>query len=301
MSIENPSAGEGYETGRRHKETPARLRLAAETFLRLSFGKIEVKGEENLNDLPPDTKVVLAATHISDADLLSPIAKLGNRFNIRVAAPSLHFNVLSKEKGDAMPALSLKMAGGEDVAMPIDYGWEEHREAGRSYVPGGFNPLNFEPMKDALDEGNIILIAAYSPPAVKDGKLPRRGGYGDVYLAEIADAVIVPIAVDVKSDDPHAAIRKKGLTSLRGRPDVAMTVGAPIVPGKIEGIDDLAKILGRRAEGAGGITQEELARVKEIQSELRKESNRVMAALAAMLPEGKRGPWASSVESSDGE
>ena len=41
---------------RQHKETPLRFRLAVEAMVKANFEDVEVRGEENLDDLPPDAK-----------------------------------------------------------------------------------------------------------------------------------------------------------------------------------------------------------------------------------------------------
>ncbi len=144
-----------------------------------------------------------------------------------------------------------------------------------------------------------MLIAAYDPTPVKDGKLPARGGYGGVYLAEISNAIIVPIAVNIKSDSPDAVIRKKGIGGLLGRPEAEMIIGKPIVPEKIEGLKDLGEILKRRREDPKSVTRADLDRIKELQERLKRESDKVMLALAEMLPEEKRGSWGERVNHDD--
>lgn len=78
---------------------------------------------------------------------------------------------------------------------------------------------------------------------------------------------------------------KLGITSI---------IGKPITPEKIEGIEELGEILKRRKENPKSITKGDLVRARELQQALQAESNKVMASLAEMLPEEKRGPWAAT-------
>ncbi|MFZ2500959.1 MAG: hypothetical protein WAW90_03195 [Minisyncoccia bacterium] len=268
-----------------HKETPARFRLVVEAWVKANFSNIEVLGEENLKDLPPDAKVIFATTHISDLDVVVPIAKLGKQFRLRAVNASVQHSF----KEDARTNIFLQIIG-EDNTMPVDMKWGDHPETGKKeYYTKKFNPENFEPMKEALEDGDTIVMAAYTPVPIKDGKIPDQEGHGVVYLAEISDAVIVPIAINIKSEDPHMGINRTPTHSLKVRPAAEMIIGKPITLEKIEGVERFGDLIQNPGEGDARkeITEER----KRIEEELRTQSNIVMQSLADLLPEERRGKW----------
>jgi 1-acyl-sn-glycerol-3-phosphate acyltransferase len=250
-----------------HKETPARFRLAVETMLKASFSAIEVVGEENLKKLPPGAKVIIATTHISDYDVIMPIAKLGKQFKIKAVNASVQHSFLK----DPLTYTAAHIAGIENT-IPVDIQFAKHETAGRSYVPSPFNPENFVPMRQALDEGDAIVMAAYTPPPVKDGMLGKKAGFGAVYLAEISGAYILPVAVNIKSDDPKMGTKKSPFSAFLNRPEAEMIIGEPIPPREhpVEA-QDLTPRTMREA--------------------LRDRSDALMYSLAELLPEEKRGVW----------
>jgi len=54
--------------------TSKRLLMAIGAEVKLATGEIQTHGEEHLKEIPPDKKVIIATTHISDLDV--PIATL---------------------------------------------------------------------------------------------------------------------------------------------------------------------------------------------------------------------------------
>ena len=289
MSFETPPVGIDSTEREIHKETPARFRVAVETYLRAHFSDIEIVGEENLDDLPPDAKVILTTTHISDLDVLIPIAKLGQRFCIK----AVNASVQHQFGGDTIANIGLRIVGKENT-IPVDYKMGEHPQAGKSYYTQAFNPNNFVPMKESLDKGETIVMAAYGPQQVKDGKLPKKGASGPVYLAEISGATIVPIAINIESDDPEMGTSKSPFKSLKQRPKAQMIIGKPFIPDKIEGIEKMPELLKTRGNEAGGA--ESLDKLREIQHALREQSDKIMSSLASALPENKRGDWGKEIE-----
>jgi hypothetical protein len=71
------------------------------------------------------------------------------------------------------------VVGGEQNFKGIDYDAATDK-------PTAFNPDNFEPMLEPMDEGYAMLVAAHNPR--NDNRLPEKSGYGAAYLAAIADA-----------------------------------------------------------------------------------------------------------------
>lgn len=291
MNFEKPpQTNEQESQAEARKETPARFRLAVDILLKANFGKIKVKGEENLDKLPPGAKVIIATTHISDFDVLVPIVKLGKRFKIKAVNASLQHDV----RKDAMPSLSV-IAAGKENTIPVDFKWGKNPKGQKSYYSSSFNPDNFTPMKEALDDGDAILMAAYNPEPIKSGMLPAKGGYGAVYLAEVSDAVIVPVAVNIKSKDPFAGMRERAIQTLLDRPEMEMVIGEPITLDKVSGIERMAEILKQREKDPKSITKNEIGELRNVQKDLQNQSDKIMASLARLLPEEKRGAWGKNI------
>lgn len=57
--------------------TSKRLLMAIGADVKLATGKIQTHGEEHLKEIPPDKKVIIATTHISDLDVPIATLKLG--------------------------------------------------------------------------------------------------------------------------------------------------------------------------------------------------------------------------------
>ena len=119
--------------------------------------------------------------------------------------------------------------------------------------------------------------------------MPGQGGHGAAYLAEISDAIIVPIVIDIKSEDPHMGINRTPTHSLKGRPAAEMIIGKPITLGKIEGIEKFNDLI--REPGEGDARKKITEERKRIERDLRTQSDVVMQSLADLLPEERRGKW----------
>ena len=273
------------ESPREHKETPMRFKLPIELMLKANFSKIEMRGEENLKDLPPDAKVIFATTHISDQDVIMPVAKLGDRFRMKVVNASLQHDI----RGHTIPNLGLRAMGIENT-IPVDIKWGESKDTGREeYYSKQFNPENFLPMQDALEDGDAVVMAAYTPVPMKTGELPDKGGNGAVYLAEMSGAVIVPIAVHIRSEDPNMGMARTPGHSLKEKPVAEMIIGKPIVLEKIEGIEKFADLI--ENPGEGDARKENTVERKRIAKNLKAQSDVVMQSLADLLPEERKGKW----------
>jgi hypothetical protein len=244
--------------------------------LKAVLSKIEIRGRENLDKIPPNAKVVIATTHISDIDVAIPIAKLGRIFRIKWANASMQHHITQD------PFINLVLtAAGIANAIPVDYHWAQQDGVGKSYTASNFNLKNFLPMRKALENGDTIVFAAHNPTHIRDGKLPLDGGHGAVYLAEISGATILPVAINIKSDDPLLGTTKYPLLGMfKERTEAEMVIGEPYAPERIDGI-----------EGFANAQKKTYKDLRIVVSGLRRESERLMRTLAQLLPEERRGPW----------
>ena len=269
---EVPAENETKERKRKH--SPKRLMLAVEAHLIPFLSNIKVLGKEHLKEIPPDKKVVFAVTHLSDLDIALAIRTLGNDFDLGISNVSYHHNFFEDPSGNM--AITI---GGKENFFPIDYA------PGSKAKP--FNPDNFEPMAEAMEKGKEMIVAAHNP--AKGNKL-TKGGVGAVYLAQLADAVVLPVAIDTKSEHPQL-FGENTWKNIKERPNVDVKIGEPINFEHIEGIERFKEIFDKR-ERKEKLTPEDIAEFSTLSAALKTESEQVMESLASMLPEEKRGPYA---------
>src|SRR5680860_394271 len=261
-------------------KTPDRLMRSVDLLIKsCHLGTIEVIGKENLNALPEGQKVVVACTHISDIDVPVALQVLGNDLRLKLSDQSVHHNF--KEE----PSMNISMnIAGKDNFFPIDYGGK-----GAEKHSAAFNPDNFVPMMNAMDEGVSIIMAGHSPSA--DGHL-EKGGYGAAYLAEMADAIVLPISVDVMTKHPNGydniSMIKHFFKTLVKKSDVSVRIGEPFHLEKIEGIEKIKLMMDKRKSGIR-LDQEEYSEFTRLLGEIREQSKVIIGKLAGITPAEKRG------------
>lgn len=281
MDFENKEFGQKkFETGNSEQEkgtTPKRLLLALEANLKFVTGEINVEGIEHIKEIPPDKKVIIVTTHLSDLDVPIAALKLGKYFNIAITSESLHHSF----RGEAGVNIGLRIAGKENF-IPIEY---KKVKGGKQ---GAFNPENFKPIKDALNSGKAVVIAGHNP--TQKWQLPK-GGYGAAYLADITEnAILLPVTVNLESEEP-IGMAETLVKNIAKRPDANINIGAPMEIKKIIGIGDLADIMNKRDHGET-LTHQERKRFSELKKALEVQSDAIMEKLASPLPEKKKGAYA---------
>jgi hypothetical protein len=273
MAADNPFDHNSVEE--RHT-TSKRFLRAIEADVKLATGEIQTHGEEHLKEIPPNKSVVIATTHISDLDVPIATLKLGKYFDIAITDESIHHSFF----GEPSTNIGIRIAGRENF-IPIDTKNIEGKKQGE------FNPQNFELMRDALEKGKAIIIAAHNP--TQKWKL-SKGGYGAAYLTAICkNVVILPVVVNIESDEP-LGMAETILKDVIKRPDASVYIEKPFELEKISGIEDFKTILGKRKRGEK-LTKDERLRFSELKTALEKRSDQIMQALASDLPEKKRGEY----------
>jgi hypothetical protein len=264
------------------KEDPgiARIKFLFEK----QFKKVEVVGKENIGEIPQGKKIIVVTTHLSHRDLPLAIGMLGNEF------PSVGWGEASThERFSENPGgyIGRKMVGEEH-----SFSVTTNRNNGQEQ--GAFDPEDFEPMKEAMNEGKTIFMAAYYR-GTEDVQLPDHGGYGAVLLAQAPDTIFLPVAIDIKEEEnlerSSAIIR-----SLAHRPEARVSIGKPFDLEKIpegERINELMKLRKERK-----LSTEEVKEFSVLSKELRARSDEIMGHLAPLLPEERRGVWAERTEQS---
>jgi hypothetical protein len=280
MSFEQPDPIEGNQEEKPKLETSKRLMAALET-TRLNFSKIEVIGEEHLKEIPEGARVIIAVDHLNNLSIPAAALVMGRRLPIQISNQSTQFSFRENPGGHLGVAV-----GGKDNFKGIDYDAETNE-------PKPFNPENFDAMLDPLNEGYAIIVAAHNP--VNTNVLPEKAGYGAAYLAGIADAYILPVSVNVKSEvrvmEGKAGILKniKGTVDmLKNRPEAEVTIGKPRKVSEEKEIQRFHYLFMKHKE-MGRLTPEELEEFKKLRGSLNAASEEIMEDLAEMLPEEKRG------------
>lgn len=258
------------------KKTPTRLSLGLEALKKALLEKVEVKGRENLAAIPKGKRVIVACSHITDMDMWIVTDALKNDFDLCITNQSVQ--TLEREP---MVYAGIKLAG-RDNFFPIDY-----VRSGKD-KQGKFNPDNFIRMKDHLESREKTPVIAAHRPSRK-GQL-ERGGYGAALLAQyMEDAIILPVAVNVKSERP-AGQAGRILETVKLRPEAEVTIGQPFELKKIEGIGGLNEIMDKRKRGEA-VTAEDRENFSAMCQVLEGESDSIMKAIAQYLPEEKRGAY----------
>jgi hypothetical protein len=256
-----------------HQEIPQRLWLANEANLRLAVGQVRIEGKENIKGIPPGAKVVVLTTHLNDLSVPAAIHALGRDLDLVVTNQSIHHE-FGGGQGEIAANIGMRVAGkGNFIA--IDY--ERNKEGEKS--PKAFNPENFQPMIDALDKGKSIIMAAHNPTKEALPNLDGvKGGYGGVYLAELADAYILPVTVTLSQD----VMDSYNLKTLLNKPDAFVIIGKPFKLEKIPGIERFAELTKKR-EDEGKLNDEERIEFSGLAHALREKSLLVMKQLSEQL------------------
>ncbi len=253
--------------------TPRRLMLALEAAVKLQTKSVEVDGKDHLKEIPPDSKVIVATTHLSDLDVPMAAYVLGNELNLIITDQSVHHH-FTEEGGSYIEMI---LAGKENF-IPID-----HKKSHKGKEPS-FNPDNFAPMAEALEKGKDVVFAAHAPSKKHEKNLKNdRGGYGAVYLAEISDAVVLPVAVEVIFDGGTGMYENHFKTFFK-KPDVKVHIGAPFKLEKIKGIERFSELMKRHSE-TGPLTIEEFKEFSGTKAALKLQSKFLMSKLVALFPD----------------
>jgi len=274
MSLEKPGFNPEQPSEAKKESSPKRLMLSIEALLKLQVGKVEVSGQEHLKDIPPNRKLVIATTHISDLDVPITVGSLGHDLDLAVVNMSVHHS-LREEAGTFLGV----MASGRDNYIPVDF--NRDKETGVK-TAGLFNPQNFEPMRSALNKGKRVLIAAHNPS--HDAELGEPG-YGAAYLAELEGAMILPVGVQLLGEK-ELGMYGTGAKTFAHKPDAKVSIGQPFELEKIQGLEELGQIMAKRQSGEK-LTKENLQRFSELKKSLKEQSEILLQHIAGLLPESE--------------
>ncbi len=256
------------------KEIPQRLWLANEVNLKLAVKEVHITGKENIKEIPPGAKVVIMTTHLTDLDIPVAIHAVARELDVAVTNLSTHHQFFGQQ-GEMPTNIGMRIAG-TDNFIPIDY----HKNEKGQKAPKAFNPENFEVAKESMEKGKSIIVAAHNPSNEALQNLDGvKGGYGGVYLAELADAYILPLTVTM---DKAVGMYNDTLKTVKERPSASTTIGKPFKLEKIEGIENFSELTKKRESGER-LTDEERVEFSRLADALRERSAFVIKLMSEQI------------------
>ncbi|MBI2596591.1 hypothetical protein HYW41_00305 [Candidatus Daviesbacteria bacterium] len=271
----------------------------------LVFRVSEVLGAEDLGEIPAHLPLIIATSHFSDADVQTVESVLRPQLKKVRPGHGLGITLQSDNFRDLRTALPIKLVGKEHF-FPLDAYPDE--ETG--HLRFRFNPENFDKMTEALQKGTDLIISAHEPLSNITGlswELPGKSGLGAAYLAQRTNATLLPVAVDIQTDQPVAMSADVGGTIKRlikgQRPKVRVIIGQPFNLDQTyrEAWESFEKRYAACYGKAASRTQvetltaeeknEERVRYGQVKEHIRKQSDLVMKKIADLLPKRKRGVW----------
>lgn len=262
----------------RPDEKPDAFTRKIELLTKAGFSKVEARGEENLELIPPDRNVVFVTTHITDSDVPLAISVLGKKFHLAAGDASTH----RKFSENTFAFIGTALAGSKNFLSV------SHRDDPQTGETGVFDPEDFRKMQNVFENGKAVVMAAYYKSQNKGLKLPEKGGYGAAYLAELTNAVVVPVAINVRSKEnihTAASIVKATLS----RPEAEVVIGYPFEP-QAEDLTAIGLVAEKRKRGEY-LDKDDVEAFRAASGRLREQSDVFMRHLAELLPEEKRGDW----------
>lgn len=271
-----------------------RLRLAMFVNSELVARRPEVVDLENLEKIPKGVNPIIAGTHLRGDSPLQIIAReLDEKFDIGIA-------LQAENRKNPIINASLTVIG-QGNFFDVDHTTTRTKINGKSERDDKYtlNFNNYEVMKEAMEKGKTMLIAAHYSP-IYDGILPNKPGFAAIYLAHLSgQRVVLPVALEMHTDDKDTGRAdrisngvKKILTG--NRPKSKMTICEPITLDPIDPANiELMKrwLTARQDQKPSGLNSEEQKKAKETFRRMRWDGEKVMYALAKALPPERRGVW----------
>lgn len=259
----------------------------------------QVAGLRNLEKIPEGINPIIAGTHLrSDASLQIIARELGRKFNLGIALQS------ENRKNPLINAFFTLI--GQDNFYDIDNKTTRKMVNGKSQRTDTYklNFNNYEVMRDVMRKGKTLLIAGHWAP-IYSGMLPDKPGFAAIYLAHLSNQrVVLPVALDIYTNDEDLGridrisnIVKNLLTA--NKPKSKMTICEPIILDPINSLDiDLMKRLmqSKIEQKPSGLNSEEEKIAVETNKKIRRDSEKIMYALAYALPPEKRGIWGKKLK-----
>ncbi len=240
-----------------------------------------IEGQQILEQIPRDQPLIVASSHLSDIDteaiasVVEPIRPIG------IAVEDRHLK---------NPAFRLvTQSATQNRLFPIT----THQDSvNRRQALHEFRLKNYEAMATAMKEQSLTMVIAAHRPTY-DNQLAKHPGIGSVTLASLSHALIVPAAVVIEGKAEETV--KGVISSIRRfigkqRPKARIVLGEPIeidylTQEELTLVDELFDSTRRPREGGRRIA------AQAAYQKLLGQGEKVMHALASLLPPEKRGQW----------
>ncbi len=252
------------------------LRLNLEPFINLD--KLEVRGQESLEKLPPERTVIFAVTHLDDLS----VQAIGYWLMEQGYDAYLTQQSAQRKISEAAPlALLMRVIG-----------WERFFPIGSRTVKGQIKgTISYSEYKDIAHKApHYIVIAAHNPVKAGEGaQLPEKAGLAAPLAAIATGGVIVPVSIDIQGpavtfENPLSALRRPATISFGEPVDWFQDQSAEAVVAR----DRIhQQILGYEPE------------TKLPKDYLRQLGGDLMGRLAMLLPVSKRGIWNQDLSQSE--
>lgn len=273
----DPKIQTGHEVSS-SKKFVAVLRFVTE----LAIQRPKTEGLENLQEIPLEQRVIFATSHLSDVDVSGAAEVLSPHRSVDIV-------ILQTGAEDSKQIPFMSFAGWERF-HPVDNTFSESTHTSHTR----FNPNNFLEMKDAMCRGRDMTIAAHK--GTRNWRMPDNPGIGNIYLSQLTRSPIIPVALDIHSEEPVGMahdISGSWKRLLKGqRPTATLRIGESINLPQIptDDLEDVARLLSNQRSDLR-VDEGRYKKALYTLSQLRGQSKIVMRAIAIMLPEQKRGIW----------
>lgn len=256
------------------EHTPRRLQMLLEAACFLTTGTLTVEGGENLTLVKDRQPLVIAATHLTDLDMLLAGKVAGEKrdtvmtYTERINDPLRY------------PAqyIGMRMAGKHNF-LPVDKG--VHRN--------GLSLPSLHRIVEAVNKGKTPVIAAHSPARPRE--FGRWAGVAAPYVALKTGALVLPVTVRMQSDDKRVGMGSYPIETLTRRSDVHVQIGEALQleQSPMLDMDALDVILDRRMDGGIlGVTDGQL--LNNNTNALRAQGEIIVSQLKAMMGHEDRSP-----------
>lgn len=261
-----------------NNKTPFRFTKLMHICSKFFINSPKIQGLNNLVQIPPDQPLIVASTHLSDIDVHTIAANIAPYRNVCIASRT-------SNQRDFIMGSYLRLAGIENV-----FGITNEYDSKKHYSRYRFNHEDFRIMSNAIQKGKTIVIAAHNP--TYDWRLPEKPGKGAVYLAQLSNALILPVALDIQSDKPtgmsNDTINTIKRFILRKKPDANMIIGKPIMLSVINKADlEYVKKLYQNTTKQQ-ISKQDMKKAKAVLKKIKEQAQIIMEALTKILPPEKR-------------
>ncbi|MAF13421.1 MAG: hypothetical protein CMI53_00810 [Parcubacteria group bacterium] len=251
------------------------LRNKVDKVLGLFCKEFTVDGKENLTqiqEVEPDSKFIVASSHISNLDAPAAIKALGDKLDIQITTESV--------LRGATPQEVLFRLAGKDQFTSLQY---KKTKKGKH---GVFNPDDFKLLSEQIEDGKTPWMAIHPFTLEEEMQDPK---IGSVYLAHKTGAKIIPTALELEGGSINLEGPLELAKGVAKRAEAIYHVG-DIIDLPETDVSIIEEVLEKR-KNREKISPEEREQFSQVHQELKKQADQVAKVIAEMLPEDQRGQY----------